>query len=94
LTQQARTQHLPYPAWWSYRDRWAVRLGRRFWPALYLAPRATRDRWAAVSEIIGAAGGDEEAALQTSAHLEREGMLPAGTTDELYAWYALDEWRM
>ena len=93
----------PYPGWWSRRDRWAARAGRHFWPALYLASARTRDRWAAVAEIVTAAGDDDEAALETAAFLETGGMLPHGTTAELREWYGQippydvepdDEWPM
>jgi hypothetical protein len=40
------------PAWWTRRERLAQALGPYFWPCWYLAPRATRDRWAAMAALM------------------------------------------
>lgn len=40
------------PGWWSWRERAAHGLGPWFWPAWYIAPRSSRDRWAAMAALM------------------------------------------
>jgi hypothetical protein len=73
------------PYWWSARDRLAARLGARFWPALYIASRRTRNRWGAVAHVM-AVTPDWEQPVAVARLLERDGIVPPGTTEELEAW--------
>jgi hypothetical protein len=40
------------PRWWSKRERFASAVGPWFLPAWYVAPRSSRDRWAAMAALM------------------------------------------
>lgn len=61
------------PSWWTRRDRIAARIGPHFWPAWYIAPRSTRDRWSAFAAAIDY--GDTQLELAAALDLlERHGV--------------------
>ena len=63
----------PSPSWWNRRERIAARVGPLFWPAWYLAPRSTRDRWADFAAAIDAKG-DQLDLAEALTVLDRHGL--------------------
>jgi hypothetical protein len=53
-----------FPSWWSWRERAAYVLGRVFWPCWYIAPKSSRDRWAAGAALMDEPDYSHERAVE------------------------------